>query len=116
MKTYKCEKCGSSNTEIEEKGNQTGLYCCDCGKWIKWLSKEEVRVFLANQNNPRENDAEKKIIEKTLSELLEIVTFHSVEIEERYFDGETRTAKYVSLEEVKKAISIIKDANGIAEV
>lgn len=42
---FKCNHCGSSNTKIEEKGTQVGLYCCDCGKWIKWLSKQEVRVF-----------------------------------------------------------------------
>jgi len=24
---------------------QTGLYCSDCGKWIKWLSKEEIRLY-----------------------------------------------------------------------
>lgn len=45
---FKCTYCGSANTEIEEKGNQTGLYCCDCGKWIKWLNKEDIRVFNAH--------------------------------------------------------------------
>lgn len=42
---FKCKYCGSVNLELEEKGNQTGLYCCDCGKWLKWLTKEEKRVF-----------------------------------------------------------------------
>lgn len=42
---FRCKNCGSKNLEIEEKGNQTGLYCCDCGKWLKWITKEEKRVF-----------------------------------------------------------------------
>ena len=32
------------NTKINN-GIQTGLYCSDCGRWIKWLGKEEVRLF-----------------------------------------------------------------------
>jgi len=42
---FRCKNCGSENLEIKEKGNQTGLYCCDCGKWLKWITKEEKRVF-----------------------------------------------------------------------
>ena len=41
-----CKFCGSKNLEIEEKRNQTELYCCDCGKWLKSITKEEKRVFL----------------------------------------------------------------------
>lgn len=26
-------------------GNTTGLYCKKCGKWIKWLGKDELRLF-----------------------------------------------------------------------
>lgn len=51
MDNFRCEKCGSTNTSIEAKGTQTGLYCCDCGKWIKWLSNEEVRVFYSINKN-----------------------------------------------------------------
>ena len=29
----------------EEHGNQTGLYCSACGKWQKWLKKDEIRLF-----------------------------------------------------------------------
>lgn len=45
MTEFRCKHCGSLNLELEEKGNQTGLYCCDCGKWLKWITKEEKRVF-----------------------------------------------------------------------
>lgn len=29
----------------EKKGNNTGLYCSKCGKFQKWLGKNELRVF-----------------------------------------------------------------------
>lgn len=50
MKTYVCEKCGSIDLFLEEKGTHTGLYCGDCGTWIKWVGKKEiplVKRFLA---------------------------------------------------------------------
>lgn len=46
-----CNKCGSIDLYIKEKGNQTGLYCSDCGAWAKWLSKDEKRVFKYSKEN-----------------------------------------------------------------
>lgn len=40
-----CKKCGSVPLHTEVKGNNTGLYCDDCGAWIKWLGKDELRAF-----------------------------------------------------------------------
>lgn len=40
-----CKKCGSTSLHTEVKGNNTGLYCDDCGAWVKWLGKDELRVF-----------------------------------------------------------------------
>lgn len=40
-----CNKCGSISLHTEVKGNNTGLYCDDCGAWIKWLGKDELRAF-----------------------------------------------------------------------
>lgn len=42
---FKCNKCGSNDYITEKHGNNTGLYCSDCGKWHKWLNKNEVRVY-----------------------------------------------------------------------
>lgn len=39
-----CE-CGSKEFFTEKHGNQTGLYCSACGKWQKWLKKDEIRLF-----------------------------------------------------------------------
>lgn len=35
-------KCGGKEFFTEEHGNQTGLYCSACGKWLK---KDEIRLF-----------------------------------------------------------------------
>jgi hypothetical protein len=54
-----CKKCGSISLHTEAKGNNTGLYCDDCGAWIKWLGKDELRAFeYAKQT---EKQVEKKI-------------------------------------------------------
>jgi len=57
----KCGHCGSSNTEIEQKGTQTGLYCADCGKWIKWLNKDEIRVFNRSNNVKINTDTDESL-------------------------------------------------------
>ena len=44
-----CTKCGSIALHTEVKGNNTGLYCDDCGAWIKWLGKDELRAFEHSQ-------------------------------------------------------------------
>lgn len=41
MKQTKCKKCGNDSYFTQVKGNNMGAYCCKCGAWIKWLSKEE---------------------------------------------------------------------------
>lgn len=46
-----CKKCGSISLHIQTKGNNTGLYCDDCGVWVKWLSKDELRAFEYSQKS-----------------------------------------------------------------
>ena len=50
MSNYKC-KCGCTDMFVKNNGNQIGLYCKSCGKWQKWLNKNEFRVF---ENNMEE--------------------------------------------------------------
>jgi uncharacterized Zn finger protein (UPF0148 family) len=58
MKNYVCNKCGSMDLFIKQNGeHQTGLYCSDCGKWIKWVSKSElalVEKFIEEQKKEKE--------------------------------------------------------------
>lgn len=37
---YKCKYCNSENLFTEKHGNNTGLYCSDCGKYQQWLNKK----------------------------------------------------------------------------
>lgn len=46
-----CKKCGSVALHTEVKGNNTGLYCDDCGAWVKWLGKDELRSFEHSQES-----------------------------------------------------------------
>ena len=63
MKVFECPKCHSNDVFIEESGNQIGLYCGDCGKWIKWLTKDEVRLA-ERQMNMMKDDVIQQLINK----------------------------------------------------
>lgn len=47
-----CKKCGSVDLFTKTNGNAIGLYCSDCGAWIKWVGKNELRAF---ENSRSEN-------------------------------------------------------------
>lgn len=56
----KCNKCGSISLHTEVKGNNTGLYCDNCGSWQKWLNKDEKkkRVFESSMRVPTKEEQE----------------------------------------------------------
>lgn len=63
MKEFQCTKCKSTDVFISKFGNNTGLYCGDCGAWITWLNKDQIRLaerFIAN----RRGDVLKEVLEK----------------------------------------------------
>ncbi len=82
-----CKKCGSISLHTEVKGNNTGLYCDDCGAWIKWLSKDELIAFnhllqesmenhtkfIDKLNKTREEVCYGKPIETRLKEFIKIL-------------------------------------------
>lgn len=41
MKQYECKKCGSKDLFFRKSGNNTGLYCGDCGQRLKWEEQYE---------------------------------------------------------------------------
>lgn len=59
-----CKKCGSTSLHTKHKGNNTGLYCDDCGAWIKWLGKDELRAFKHSEKNTDNNSAENAVIKR----------------------------------------------------
>lgn len=45
IKDYTC-KCGHSDFFFADKGNQKGIYCSYCGKWLKWADKDEQNLVV----------------------------------------------------------------------
>lgn len=64
-----CKKCGSVSLHTEAKGNNTGLYCDDCGAWQKWINKDELRAFEYAQS---QNKEEIVLTHKNTKELLRV--------------------------------------------
>lgn len=48
IKDYKC-KCGENDFFFDDKGNQTGIYCSYCGKWLKWADKDEQSLRMKQE-------------------------------------------------------------------
>lgn len=42
MKSYNCNKCGSVDVFIKDRGSQKALICGDCGAWLKLIGKSEL--------------------------------------------------------------------------
>ena len=40
----KCDKCNSDQLFVEIQGTRKGLYCGNCGKWKKWITKQELQI------------------------------------------------------------------------
>ena len=77
INNFICSKCNGTFTFIKKNNTQTGLYCSDCGKWIKWLGKEEIRLY------------EKKLeMDKMKSEVVMEVEEHEIEISLSQFSNE----------------------------
>jgi predicted metalloprotease len=85
MNKFICKRCGSSNIHIQENGTQIGLYCSDCGAWIKWLGKDDRRLAeLQIQNNKDKNKVLESNVDNNdfIDKLLDYVT----KSEEDYYE------------------------------
>ena len=60
MTGYSCPKCNSKELFVKKSGNNTGLYCGDCGAWIKWVGKNELRAFEYLTRQKHVDDASSK--------------------------------------------------------
>ena len=49
IKDNKC-KCGHDDFFFADKGNQTGIYCSYCGKWLKWADKDEQNLRMKQES------------------------------------------------------------------
>ena len=43
-------KCGGEKLKLVQRQNSTqiGLYCSECGNWIKWIGKKELMKLRMN--------------------------------------------------------------------
>lgn len=67
MKEFYCDKCGSIDVFIREKGPHKGLYCGDCGGFLKWLNKADYQLaqrYIQN-NKCLNNESEEKRMKVT---------------------------------------------------
>ena len=96
IKSYKCT-CGHDDFFFADKGNQTGIYCSYCGKWLKWADKDEKNLQLKSPN---------------IAEVLDKI---SAEIEEiKYPEGikSCLDAEYFVNEGLDRALAIIEKYKG----
>ena len=76
-----CKKCGSISLHTEVKGNNTGLYCDDCGAWVKWLGKDELRAFEYNQ---KKSDIKLSNNKDMITRFKEFIEFLDKTIDDEY--------------------------------
>lgn len=50
-----CKKCGSPYSQLESRGFRRGLFCCECGTLVKWVTKEELREYSKGIPIPKPN-------------------------------------------------------------
>lgn len=96
--TIKCENCNNLFKMIS--GDKEAKYCPNCGHGVsEGVSNERV------------------VLENSLNELKEILTFYSFDVPMVYGDGEETVEKAVLLEEVEYAIRcILHDFNDECEI
>ena len=91
---YEC-KCGSMDFFTAPKGNNIGLYCSMCGKWKKWLGKDEAFLFEHNKTVKKQNkNIEEKEIKITRDNYVDLI-----KIAEMFSKWLTKTSKELNMNE-----------------
>lgn len=103
MKEFRCTKCNSSDVFISKSGNNVGLYCGDCGRWITWLNKNQLRLVEKQIANKR-GDVLKELLEKLSESSIDEVNAvcESVGVKTKDDKGNYRTV-YDVLTDLSKA-------------
>lgn len=110
-----CTKCGSKDFHLEIKGNNTGLYCNKCGKWIKWLSKDEIRVFEFYKNNKVKVIENKSASNNFIKEELErFVDFLDITIENEF--TRNHLSKEDDIRKCSYCLALERDKNAIINI
>lgn len=102
-----CRKCGSVALHTEVKGNNTGLYCDDCGAYVKWLGKDELRAFeySMREATKEKHESVNKYIQ-SISKPTGVNLFDNSTIVERLKRFVEEIDKEIDCEYEKRAISV----------
>lgn len=88
MESYACKKCGSVDVFLKSNGTQTGLYCSDCGAWLKWVGKKEISLVekWIEDNKPKQTNQENdlSLANETDKRLIDMCKDISEYIKENY--------------------------------
>lgn len=112
---YTCMKCNSKDFHLEIKGNNTGLYCNNCGKWIKWLSKDEIRVFEFNQKHKIEITKNKEVSNDFIKKELE----RFIDFLDKTIDSELAKNHLSKEDDIRKCsycLALERDKNAIINI
>ena len=103
-------KCGSLDFFMNKQGNNTGLYCSMCGKWQKWMSKDEIRLFEHNHKPKKKNETKQtwgdKIRSMNDEELAEFLEQFEVCSHCEYSDNERCTFENPCAHEFATAMAL----------
>lgn len=100
-----CKKCGSIALHTEVKGNNTGLYCDDCGAWIKWLSKDELRAFEYSMREATKEERES--VDNYIAGISKPTRFNFYDTETVYRQYELNLDKVNSVDDCKKILKFL---------
>ena len=120
-----CKKCGSTSLHTETKGNNIGLYCNDCGAWVKWLGKDELRAFEYSKQEYGCTESEDEDGKDMITRLKEFTIYLDEAIDKEYEklplspeDAVRKSSYCLALDRCKYSINNIihgKDFNYIEE-
>ena len=74
IKDYQC-KCGHNDFFFAEQGNQKGIYCSYCGKWLKWADKDERNLAVKHESVLNKIRSEIEALPKTYPFINHIDTY-----------------------------------------
>lgn len=72
MKEYYCNKCGSADVFIDDRGSQKALMCGDCGAWLKWIGKKELPLierYINSKCQAKERNVEIRVFDHDLDKV-----------------------------------------------
>lgn len=100
-----CTKCGSIALHTEVKGNNTGLYCDDCGAWVKWLGKDELRAFEHSMREATKEEMES--VDNYIASISKPTGVNFFDSETVYRQYELNLDKINSVDDCKKILKFL---------